>query len=45
MLWNGLYFGNGVYGIANAAKAYESCLLENLDENQVADLVNIAKAF
>lgn len=43
MLWNGLYFGNGVYGIANAAKAYESCLLENLDENQVADLVNIAK--
>ena len=44
MLWNGLYFGNGVYGIANAAKAYESCLLENLDENQVADLVNIAKS-
>ena len=43
MLWNGLYFGNGVYGIANAAKAYESCLLENLDKNQVADLVNIAK--
>lgn len=44
MLWNGLYFGNGVYGIANAAKAYESCLLENLDENQVVDLVNIAKS-
>lgn len=44
MLWNGLYFGNGVYGIANAAKAYESCLLENLDENQVTDLVNIAKS-
>lgn len=44
MLWNGLYFGNGVYGIANAAKAYESCLLENLDKNQVADLVNIAKS-
>lgn len=44
MLWNGLYFGNGVYGIANAAKAYESCLLENSDENQVADLVNIAKS-
>ena len=44
MLWNGLYFGNGVYGISNAAKAYESCLLENLDENQVADLVNIAKS-
>ena len=44
MLWNGLYFGNGLYGIANAAKAYESCLLENLDENQVADLVNIAKS-
>ena len=44
MLWNGLYFGNGVYGIANAAKEYESCLLENLDENQVADLVNIAKS-
>lgn len=44
MLWNGLYFGNGVYGIANAAKAYESCLLENLDGNQVADLVNIAKS-
>lgn len=44
MLWNGLYFGNGVYGIANAAKAYESCLLENLDANQVADLVNIAKS-
>lgn len=44
MLWNGLYFGNGVYGIANAAKAYESCLLENLDENQVANLVNIAKS-
>ena len=44
MLWNGLYFGNGVYGIANAAKAYESCLLETLDENQVADLVNIAKS-
>ena len=44
MLWNGLYLGNGVYGIANAAKAYESCLLENLDENQVADLVNIAKS-
>lgn len=44
MLWNGLYFGNGVYGIVNAAKAYESCLLENLDENQVADLVNIAKS-
>ena len=44
MLWNGLSFGNGVYGIANAAKAYESCLLENLDENQVADLVNIAKS-
>lgn len=44
MLWNGLYFGNGVYGIANAAKAYESCMLENLDKNQVADLVNIAKS-
>lgn len=44
MLWNGLYFGNGVYGIANAAKVYESCLLENLGENQVADLVNIAKS-
>ena len=44
MLWTGLYFGNGVYGIANAAKAYESCLLENLDENQVTDLVNIAKS-
>lgn len=44
MLWNGLYFGNGVYGIVNAAKAYESCLLENLGENQVADLVNIAKS-
>lgn len=44
MLWNGLYFGNGVYGIANAAKAYESCLLENLDKNQVADLANIAKS-
>lgn len=44
MLWNGLYFGNGVYGISNAAKAYESCLLENLDENQVADLVNIVKS-
>lgn len=44
MLWNGLYFGNGVYGIANAAKAYESCMLENLDKNQVADLINIAKS-
>lgn len=44
MLWNGLYFGNGVYGIANAAKAYESCMLENLDKNQVEDLVNIAKS-
>ncbi len=43
MLWNGLYFGNGVYGIANAARAYESCLLEDLDENQTEDLANIAK--